>query len=428
MTKRRILVIDDNPSLHEDFKKILVGISSEAEARLSKAAQGLFGTDVSTPIPKAEYELDFASQGEEGLNKVIAAQQEGRPYPLVFVDVRMPPGWDGITTIAKIWEKVPMTEIVICTAYSDYSLDDVISKLGVSDRLLFLKKPFDSVEVMQMAIALTKKWSLEQDNIKYTHDLEKRVEKVTKERDQERAQSVTGAKLMALGEMAAGVAHEINNPLTIIHQSADILDEMMDDVFDNVMGKKITKKIVDTTERIAKIIRGLRSISRSGENDAFEAATTGQLIEETLGICREKFRIHDIEINVHNPIVFSTLECRQVQIIQVLLNLLNNSYDAVEKSADRWVKIEVKETLASIELSVTDSGHGIPEKVREKMFQPFFTTKEIGKGTGLGLSISKGIIESHQGRFWFDESFPNTRFVMSLPKKQPTSADLEKAS
>src|SRR5262249_958625 len=151
----KILQSDGGPLKEKirDLQKVLLGDGSPSKGKTA---------------PSIKYELDFASQGEEALNKVVLALKEGRPYALVFMDVRMPPGWDGITTIKKIWERAPCTEIVICTAYSDHSLEDVISQLGVSDRYLFLKKPFDSVEVQQLAIAQTKKWELEQENIKYT--------------------------------------------------------------------------------------------------------------------------------------------------------------------------------------------------------------------------------------------------------------------
>ncbi len=415
----RILIVDDNPALHEDFRKILLGNQNKAEERLKSSAQDLFGEDKSTSGSRLEFELDFASQGEEAFHKVVAAHQEKRPYALIFMDVRMPPGWDGITTIEKIWEKVPLTEVVICTAYSDYSLDDVIAKLGVSERLLFLKKPFDSVEVMQIAIAQTKKWNLEQAYRKHTEELEMLVEARTKELDLERAKSVHGAKLMALGEMAGGVAHEINNPLAIIHTNGNLLRDLMTEDFDKEMGLKITEKIMKTTERIAKIIKGLRSFSRSGDDDPFDAVTVGQIVEETIGICREKFKIHDIKIISENPSPMTKIECRQVQIIQVLLNLFNNAYDAIEKLPERWVRVEVKDFQDCVEISLTDSGNGLPQAVKEKMYQPFFTTKEIGKGTGLGLSISRGIVSSHHGTFWLDEKCKNTRFAFSLPKQQP---------
>jgi CheY-like chemotaxis protein len=153
----RLLVIDDNPRIPEDIRKILCPAAAQSD--LADEAAALFGE---TPPSRelSEFEIDSAHQGQEGLERVQQALAEGRPYALAFVDVRMPPGWDGIETIQHLWWHQPELQIVICTAYSDHSWDEIIAKLGKSDNLLILKKPFDSVEVLQLAHALTKKWVL----------------------------------------------------------------------------------------------------------------------------------------------------------------------------------------------------------------------------------------------------------------------------
>jgi two-component system cell cycle sensor histidine kinase/response regulator CckA len=155
---QRILIIDDNTSIHEDVRKILGVASSEDTAHDEEAAE-LFGVEIGqhNDIP---FEVDSAYQGEEGLAMVRCAAEEGRPYAMAFVDVRMPPGWDGIETISKIWRKYPDLQVVICTAYSDYSWEDMIRQVGKTDSLVILKKPFDNVEVLQLAHTLTQKWTL----------------------------------------------------------------------------------------------------------------------------------------------------------------------------------------------------------------------------------------------------------------------------
>lgn len=236
-------------------------------------------------------------------------------------------------------------------------------------------------------------------------------------REQE-AKMMAASKLASLGEMAGGIAHEINNPLAIIHANGNLLRDLMNENFDKAMGLKITEKIIVTTERVAKIIRGLRAISRNGDNDPFDTSTVEQIIEEALGVCREKFKVHDVTIKIENSCPLTNIECKKVQIIQVLLNFLNNAYDAIEELPERWVKIGVKENQGNIEISVVDSGPGLPPYVREKICQPFFTTKKVGKGTGLGLSISKGIIEAHKGKLSVDDACKNTCFLITLPKLQ----------
>jgi PAS domain S-box-containing protein len=155
---QRILIIDDNASIHEDVRKIL-GIPAKEDAALDSEAAALFGMDAKE-LTEVEFEIDSAFQGQEGLEMVQRALDEGRPYAMAFVDVRMPPGWDGIETISRIWKMYPELQVVICTAYSDYSWEEMIRKVGKTDSLVILKKPFDNVEVLQLAHTLTQKWTL----------------------------------------------------------------------------------------------------------------------------------------------------------------------------------------------------------------------------------------------------------------------------
>src|SRR2546423_3021431 len=154
---RRILVIDDNESIHEDFRKIL--LPPKDSDSLDQARVALFGETPSLP-PQEHYELEFADQGREGLGLVQSAQREGHPYAMAFVDMRMPPGWDGLETIEHLWYVAPDLEIVVCTAYADHPWEDVSRRIGNTDKLLILLKPFNSIEVIQLANSLTKKWNL----------------------------------------------------------------------------------------------------------------------------------------------------------------------------------------------------------------------------------------------------------------------------
>lgn len=154
---RRLLVVDDRLAIHGDFRKIL-GAPDAADAALAVAEAQVFGT----PQP-ASFAIDTASQGEAGLRLVERAVAEGRPYALAFIDFRMPPGWDGVETTKRIWQVCPELHIVICTAFADCSWDEVLRDLQPRDRLLILKKPFDAIEVRQLANALTEKWRLGQE-------------------------------------------------------------------------------------------------------------------------------------------------------------------------------------------------------------------------------------------------------------------------
>ncbi|MCJ7692447.1 MAG: PAS domain S-box protein [Sedimentisphaerales bacterium] len=175
---KRILIIDDNTDIHNDFRAILCPEKNDTST-LEKTKAALFGQE---SIPEKEsFELDSAFQGQEGLEKVIQAQSDGKPYAMTFVDVRMPPGWDGIETIKRIWQVQPELQVILCTAYSDYSWQEMTKQLEQTDRLLILKKPFDNMEVYQLACALTEKWMLAQQAKLKQKDLERLVEQRTKQ-------------------------------------------------------------------------------------------------------------------------------------------------------------------------------------------------------------------------------------------------------
>jgi diguanylate cyclase (GGDEF)-like protein len=174
----RILIIDDNPEIHKDFIKVLTA-NSLSRGKLEELEEQLFGQEKKmVSLPK--FQIDTASQGQEGLEKIINNLKENKPYALAFVDIRMPPGWDGIETIKRIWEVDPDIQIVICTAYSDYTWEETIEQLGQRENLLILKKPFDHVTVRQLSCALTKKWQLLQESRVYAESLESTVAERTK--------------------------------------------------------------------------------------------------------------------------------------------------------------------------------------------------------------------------------------------------------
>ena len=158
-TNRRVLVIDDNAAIHDDFRKILCPRTNTA---LDATEAAVFG-EAPAAVGQTRFEVDSAYQGPEGLLMVKKRLEAKLPYAMAFVDVRMPPGWDGIETSARIWQVDPDLQVVICTAYMDYSWEEMVAKLGYTDRLVILKKPFEAVEVLQLASALTEKWRLHQE-------------------------------------------------------------------------------------------------------------------------------------------------------------------------------------------------------------------------------------------------------------------------
>jgi CheY-like chemotaxis protein len=213
---RRILVIDDNRAIHSDFQKILLPHADGSA--YGEMAADLFD-ETSVKDMRAGFDLDSAFQGQEGLQMVKQALAAGKPYGVSFVDVRMPPGWDGIETIARIWEIDPDMQVVICTAYSDYSRNDIAAKLGQTDRLLILKKPFDTVEVLQLAETLTQKWTLTRQARLRMADLDAMVNQRTQEL---RASNILLSAFSTLGSLL-NKARTIREAGQIILDTADRL-------------------------------------------------------------------------------------------------------------------------------------------------------------------------------------------------------------
>lgn len=242
-----------------------------------------------------------------------------------------------------------------------------------------------------------------------------------REIEEGRSQLMLTSKMSALGEMAGGVAHEINTPLAIIQMRTDQLLECVEDQsLDPEFLKSALGAIDSTVKRIAKIVSGLRSFARDGRKDPVVATSFAKIIDDTFSLCKEKFSSHGVHLEYVAAQDFE-VDCRPSEIAQVLLNLLNNSYDAIQEKPEKWVRVEMREDAEMICVRVMDSGDGIPEDIQKKIMQPFFTTKEVGKGTGLGLSISRGIIESHGGKLILDSSSKNTCFLVLLPKKAETA-------
>lgn len=230
---------------------------------------------------------------------------------------------------------------------------------------------------------------------------------------------IQSEKMAALGVMAGGIGHEINNPLTAIVLNAEAIKKIGGQMDSPIFQRGQT--IIDVTKRIAKIIQSLKKYCRDSVADEPEVFKIRDVIHDTLALCTEKFSKLGIEVFVKEECLDTSVNGQIVPLSQTLLNLLNNSHDAVKSLKEKWIHIEANVSDQYVHISVIDSGTGIPEEVSDKIFRPFFTTKNIGEGTGLGLSISQGIIRSHGGTLQYDDNSPNTKFVISLPIGRPDS-------
>lgn len=243
------------------------------------------------------------------------------------------------------------------------------------------------------------------------------------------ARSQYTAKLVSLGEFSAGIAHEVNNPLTIIEGSVALMKVILEDATPDKNGlTRVANKISETTSRIAKIIKGLRTLSGNADEEPFTNVSFHSIVEPALEISRPKLQSYKIKISVHAPDDLIDLFGNEVQLSQVIMNLVSNAIDAVkDMDGDRWIEIHYSSCNEWIDIRVVDSGRGVGEEIRGKIMDPFFTTKESHQGTGLGLSISKTIVENHQGTLVHVPESPHTTFRMRFPRMNPWTKKTELA-
>lgn len=226
----------------------------------------------------------------------------------------------------------------------------------------------------------------------------------------ERAKAIHNSKLALLGEMAAGIAHEVNNPLTIISGNISLLISRTDDPYFLTKFESIQKSI----HRTFRIVNGLKKFSRTTDKTTRQKTNIKNIINESIELLEHKLKQNQIHLTVECPEEL-LIVCDEIEIQQVIVNIISNAADAIHSQLDKWIHIVVKNNNQRIHILITDSGTGISKEIGEKIFMPFFTTKEVGQGTGLGLSICKGIIEDHQGTISLVDNAKNTTFLIQLP-------------
>lgn len=431
----RILVVDDNRSIHEDFRRIL-GVASQVDPELDELATSLLGVEAAPP--GIRWLLDSAYQGEEGFAAVERANQEGRPYALVFMDIRMQPGWSGVETAARLLDADGLVHIILCTGHVGHGWRRQVEALTTSDRVLLLKKPFDPLEVQQMAKAICHKWTLALRDRRRMQELERAVsektsaleaaneqlrreitERARAERDLSRAQRLEG-----LGRLAAGLCHEINNPLTFIAGGI----EAMRCVFQEVDGMlprdkrdelgELMRSVAVGADRITQIVRNVRLLSRGNDADT-EVVDVHVAVDTAIEMLKPGLSPH-IELLVERePDSRMRVRGRRLGLEQVLLNLLKNSTHALAEVAAGGAVIRVRAQALEgrrAGITVSDTGPGIPEDVLDKIFEPFFTTKPVNQGTGLGLAICHGLVSGMNGTIDVkSEPGRGTTFTITLP-------------
>ncbi len=443
---RRILLIDDNPSIHEDFRKILLPRSGLAE-QLDNSEAEIFG-DAPPARPKVgfpAFSIDSVYQGREGLERIEQSLREGRPYAMAFVDVRMPPGWDGVETTARIWQQYPDLQVVICTAYSDYSWEEMIEKLGYSDRLVILKKPFDTVEVMQLAISLTEKWRLYQQAKVHLEDLDRLVANRTRELQAantdlamankqlceatERARAMAQTALVAnkaKDAFLATMSHEIRTPMNgVIGMTGILLESPL-----SPEQRDCAETVRASAAALLNIINDILDFSKiEAGHLAFErvAFDLESVLEGAVDLIAEQADAKGLALACRlAPNTPARVVGDPGRLRQILLNLLGNGLKFTEKGG---VSLSVtvdreSDSEASLRFSVRDTGIGISDEAITRLFNPFTQadasiTRKYG-GTGLGLAICQKIVELLGGKIGV-ESVPGqgSIFWFSLTMDKP---------
>jgi len=588
----RLLVIDDNQAIHSDFRKILIPEDHSSDEFKEATAQLFDDPPTAAAHPAPRFQLDSAYQGRDGLALVQQALGLGAPYALAFVDVRMPPGWDGVETTARIWEVDPDLQVVICTAYSDCSWDDMLDKLGRSDRLVILKKPFDSVEVLQLANSLSRKWHLlqdsklklagleetvilrsaqvvqEQENFKHifenspegifqstregrfitanpalasicgyasqrelieqmtdiqaqlyaapsrlkefqkllqeqgvVHEFESEIKckdgsrkwisetacrvtkldgsllhyqgfvvditaqkKAEKDRSLIEVQLRQAQKLESVGQLAAGIAHEINTPIQYIGDNIQFIEESFADLTgllqayrklaSAVQSNTVTPELVAAVEssmakadvdylskeipaavqqslqgvrHVSHIVNAMKEFSHPGSKEK-TALDLNHAIETTVTVARGEWK-YVAEVETEFAPGLPSVQCLAGEFNQVILNLIINAAHAIRdvvkhvEGSKGTIHISTRLDKEWVEIRISDTGTGIPEEIRHRIFDPFFTTKEVGKGTGQGLAIARSVVvDKHGGTLTFEsEVGRGTSFILRLPVADATA-------
>jgi signal transduction histidine kinase len=406
---RRILLIDDMPSIHEDFRKVLT--PSRGSASLDEAEGVLFGAPAA---PRAAFELDCASGGEEGLRLLRAAALEGRPYALAFVDMRMPAGWDGVRTIEELWREDSQLQVVICTAYSDNPLEHALGRLGAPDRLLVLKKPFDPIEVTQLARALLAKRALAHQAASHLDNLERVLREVQD----------AGTELRRRNHELEIVAKNVSQNLRSPMMSIGLLSSLLSQELRGHRGDKVAEYLEQLRHGVRygeQLMDGVMALTEIACADMVgESLDLSKMVGEIMAEQREAHPNRQISTSVQDGLR-AWGDHRLVRV--ALRHLLDNAWKFTgrQKVAAITMGAKVSPEGESVYF-VRDSGCGFDGSRAENLFRKFQRLHDPGEFPGGGVSlVAVGrIVERHGGRVWADSSpEQGTTINFTLPSALP---------
>jgi two-component system NtrC family sensor kinase len=464
----RVLVIDDNEKIHLALRALLRAGGRGRPAERGVCERELFGSSAGEA-----FVVDGARCGEDGLEKVCRAMSDGRRFAIAFIDLCMP-GWDGVETTERIWEADPDLQVVLVTGSADVPWAEIRRRVGFRDNFLVLKKPFEPVEVRQIVQALARKWELNSAVAERINELEnrllarnvelellaERLQREAAERARMEVELQVSHKLEAVGQLASGIAHEINTPIQYVSDSLHFLQSAGRDMRALIEAYRAERAVIEAApagaealarlseaedaadleyvdealpkamqrvfaglETVATLVRSMNEFAHPGQRE-LAPADLRRGIENTVTVARNAYKyVADVVLELEEiPLVTSNAG----ELNQVFLNLIVNAAHAIADRGDPELRGTITLRTASdgdsVVISISDTGCGIPQAVRDRIFEPFFTTKEVGRGTGQGLVIARSIVQQHGGSLSFEtECGKGTTFFIRLPVGGPES-------
>ncbi|MDJ0836200.1 MAG: ATP-binding protein [Acidobacteriota bacterium] len=438
-TNNRILIVDDNVAIHQDFRKILAPPQTAQfkQEEFARMEEILFA-EPDRPKPRSQpmhYNLEFAFQAAEAYGMIDQAEEGLDPYAVLFTDVRMPPGFDGVRLVEKVLQRAPFTEIVIITAFTDYSWDDLNQKFGWTDRILILRKPFDTITIKQIVSTLTKKWELGYQTRKLTkemslhlQDLEKKVEERTSE---------LRAAYSELQNFAYIVSHDMRSPLAglqgfIRELKLDIQEtfNLIDPIMGRLDGESMEQLLQIRDERIPEAldcmsissskmdrqIKAVLNLARLGHRTfRFENLCLKTLVESQLKTLAFLIEEGGVSVTLQDmPLVFTDALAME----QILGNLLSNAVKYLDPERPGRIEIFSEADGGDTIVHIRDNGRGIPKQHRQRIFRIFQRIAHPGvEGDGMGLTYVKTLLQRLGGDIWCNsEAGVGTTFSFRIPE------------